>query len=138
MKNRVIIMLLAICLLGVGCGKGGRINASSNKTLYRSVTVIKGRLPEKERVEFEVAFWSLKQSEPDQAKFRDTVDGKSVEEIIAMGKENFVKRKAAGDEAYRRHASWDDLIKELVAEREEMRVYGRSRKDEANQLKFNR
>lgn len=138
MRNRVIIILLAICLLGVGCGNGGNINASSNKTLYRSVAVIKDRLPEKERVEFEVAFWSLKQSEPDQAKFRDTVDGKSVEEIIAMGKENFVKRKAAGDEAYRQHASWGDLIKQLVAEREEMRVYGTNRKDEANQLKFNR
>ena len=138
MRNRVIIMLLAVSLFGVACGKGGRINASSNRTLYRSVTVIKDRLPEKERVEFEVAFWSLKQSEPDQAKFRDTVDGKGVEEIIAMGKENFVKRKAAGDEQYKRYASWDELIQGLVAEREAMRVYGRSGKDEANQLKFNR
>jgi len=131
-------MLLAICLLGVGCGKGDRINASSNKTLYRSVTMIKDRLPEKERVEFEVAFWSMKQSEPDQAKFRDSVGGKSVPEIIALGKENFVQRKAAGEPAYQRYATWDDLIKGLVAEREEMRVYGRSRKDETNQLKFNR
>ena len=138
MRNRVIIMLLAICLLGVGCGKGGRINASSNKTLYRSVTMIKDRLPEKERVEFEVAFWSLKQSEPDQAKFRDMVGGKSVQEIIEMGKENFAERKAAGEEAYQRYASWDELIKGLVAEREEVRVYGRNRKDEANTLKFNR
>jgi hypothetical protein len=138
MSNRLIIALLAVCLSAAACSKGGQINASSKKTLYRSVTTMKDRLPEKQRVEFEVAFWSLKQSEPDEAAFRKAVDGKTVQEIIQMGKANFEKRRAAGDEAFQKHGSWDEMIAELVAERQRVRLYGQSRRDQQNQLKMNR
>lgn len=138
MRNVLIFVLLSFFLSAVGCGKGSQINGSSNKTLYRSVTTLKERLPEKQRVEFEVAFWSLKQSEPDDAAFRTSVDGKTVKQIIAMGKDNFAKKKAAGTEGYGQYASWDSMIDTLVTQRQDIRVFGKSKKDQQNTLQFNR
>ena len=127
MKIRMLVVLLATMLLVTGCGQGDKINASSNKTLYRSMIGLKGPLPERKRVEFEVSFWSLKQTSAGDKPFRSTVGGKTVDEIIAMGRDNFAQRTAAGEKGYDKYNDWDSMIDTLVKERSDVRIHGQKK-----------
>jgi hypothetical protein len=65
--------------------------------------------------EFEVAFWSLKQKSSDNDAFRALVNGKTPEEIVEMGKQNFTERKQANDPNYQ-HESWESMIAEVITQ----------------------
>lgn len=119
MKSKIFVYLMSLCLLAAGCGKGDQINANSDNSLYRSVTTLQRRLPDQERVEFEVSFWSLKQFAESESTFRDQVNGKTVYEVIEMGKQNFVAQKAAGNPDYIKFDSWETMIAGLVKERQQ-------------------
>ncbi len=127
MNIRMLVVLLATMFLVTGCGKGGKINASSSKTLYRSMTSLKGGLPERQRIEFEVSFWSLKQTSAGDKAFRSMVGGKTVDEVIAMGRDNFAQRKAAGEKEYDKYNDWNSLIDALIKERSDVRIYGQKK-----------
>lgn len=119
MKSKTFVYLIGLLILLTGCGMGDRINANSEKSLYRSVTTLQRRLQDKERVEFEVSFWSLKQYAENDDAFRAQVNGKTVYEVIDMGKENFNKQKASGNPEYQDFASWDTMIAQFVKERQQ-------------------
>jgi hypothetical protein len=76
---------------------------------------LKKRMSFKQGTEFEVAYWSIKQQNPDQATFRALVIGKTPEQIIDMGKEYFTERKLANDPKYTQHENWDMMIAEVIA-----------------------
>ena len=134
MKTKTFVYLISVCLLAVGCGKGDQINANSDNSLYRSVTTLQRRLPDQERVEFEVSFWSLKQFAADESTFRNQVNGKTVQEVIEMGKQNFAAQKAAGHADYIKFDSWETMIAGLVKERQQSAVRVDRSRDRDNRI----
>ena len=133
MKSKTFVYLIGLLLVVTSCGMGDQINANSEKSLYRSVTTLQRRLQDKERVEFEVSFWSLKQYAENEEAFRSQVNGKTVYEVIDLGKENFSKQKSAGNPEYTRFDSWDSMIAGLVNERRQsVRKY--DKRDRSNTI----
>jgi len=110
-------LVFIICFSLIGCTSGNQINARSLKTANRSVNRIKNRLPEELRIEFEVSYWTLHDSIKDKNNFLDTVDGKTPEEIIELGKDVFQNRKNAGFQDYLQYSSWDQMITKFTQER---------------------
>lgn len=101
----------------MGCMSGDQINARSLKTANRSVSRIKDRLPTDMRIEYEVSYWTLRDSIRDKSEFLDTVDGKTPEEIITLGKDIFQKRKNSGFKSYVQYNNWDQMIAHFAKER---------------------
>ncbi len=117
MKVLSVIIVFFILSSLTGCSKGNQINGRSLRSANRSVSYIKDRLPVKQRVEFEVSFWSLRDEIRNNAKFLDTVDGKTPEELIVLGKELFQKRKNTGYKGYDQFDSWEQMISQYTQER---------------------
>jgi len=101
----------------MGCMSGDQINARSLKTANRSVSRIKDRLPTDMRIEYEVSYWTLRDSIRDKKEFLDTVDGKTPEEMITLGKDIFQKRKNSGFKSYVQYNNWDQMIAQFAKER---------------------
>ncbi len=117
MRVSTSIFLVIICASLISCSKGNQINGRSLRTANKSVSYIKDRLPVEQRVEFEVSFWSLRDEIRNNEEFLDTVDGKTPEELIALGKELFQKRKNAGFKDYEQFTSWEQMIADYTQER---------------------
>ncbi len=111
------VCILSLCALLVGCSKGNEINGRSLRTANKSVSYIKDRLPVEQRVEFEISFWSLRDEIRNNEEFLETIDGKTPEELIALGKELFQKRKNAGFKDYEQFATWEQMISHYTTER---------------------
>jgi hypothetical protein len=139
MKKLSFCMVLLTCSLLIACGKGDQINGHNTKTAYRSVKALKNRLPANNRIEFEVAFWAIRDANKDDAQFLDAVDGKKPEEIIGLGKEIYQKRKDDGFAAYSQYKNWEDMISKFSAERDEQDIKGKKKedaKDKANDVLY--
>jgi hypothetical protein len=139
MKKLSFCMVLLTCSLLIACGKGDQINGHNTKTAYRSVKALKNRLPANSRIEFEVAFWAIRDANKDDAQFLDAVDGKKPEEIIGLGKEIYQKRKDEGFAAYSQYKNWEDMISKFSAERDEQDIKGKKKedaKDKANDVLY--
>ncbi|MCI0734185.1 MAG: hypothetical protein L0Y38_10245 [Methylococcaceae bacterium] len=119
MKINSIIITLACVSFAMGCGQSDKINASSDRSLYRSVSGVERTLAEKEQVEFQVSFWSLKQYAKSEIEFREMVHRKTAPEIIELGKRNFATQYESGNPDFTKYASWDAMIGELVEERKQ-------------------
>ena len=78
---------------------------------------MKRALPSDKRLEFEIAFWTLKDAHPKNSDFLNTIDGQTVDETIELGKTSFNDRRAAGIPAYTKYASWDDMLDKVQKER---------------------
>ena len=117
MKKISILLLILGCTTLTACGKGQEINGHTTNTAYRSVKALKNRLSPDNRIEFEVSFWTIRDAKKDDKEFLDTVDGKTPEEIIAIGKEIYQERKAAGFKAYEQYSSWEEMIAKFSKER---------------------
>ena len=87
MKKMTLVLLS--CAMLTACNNGQKINGHNEKTVYRSVQMIKPRLPENTRLEYEIAFGLLREAEKDNAIFFKSIDGKTPSELIAMGKDIF-------------------------------------------------
>ena len=87
MKKLSSLLLIFCCASLVACGKGQEINGHNTSTAYRSVKALKNRLPAENRIEFEVSFWTIRDSKKDDKEFLAAVDGKTPQEIITLGKE---------------------------------------------------
>ena len=111
------VFVFIMCALLLGCSKGSEINGRSLKTANRSVSMIKDRLPTEQRIEFEVSYWTLRDSIKNKDEFLSTVDGKSADELIILGKEVFENRKNAGFKNYDQYNSWDQMIAKFTQER---------------------
>lgn len=129
----IILFIFSI----IGCGKGNQINGTSSRTAYRSVKSIRSRLPADQRIEYEVSFWTLRDSIRDTDEFLDTVGGKTPAEIIELGKEAYQKRKNAGYPGYEEYTSWDQMIAKFSKERIDQNKHSkRDRRDAANNVLY--
>jgi hypothetical protein len=117
MKKLPTLLLILSCATLIACSKGQEINGHNTATAYRSVKALKNRLSPENRIEFEVSFWTIRDAKKDDKEFLDIVDGKKPEEIIAIGKEIYQERKAAGFKAYDEYSSWEDMIAKFGKER---------------------
>lgn len=117
MKKSSVALVLITCALMAGCNKSQQINGSSMKTVNRSISQIKERLPLDQRIEFEVSFWTLRDEIKDTGEFIDAIDGKTPEQLIETGKEIFNKRKASGKKEYEQYSTWEQMISQYSQER---------------------
>ncbi|GFO71053.1 hypothetical protein BJAS_P0265 [Bathymodiolus japonicus methanotrophic gill symbiont] len=113
-----IIIISFSILLTTACSSGGEINGRNFKTALKSVKRIKSRLPQEKRIEYELSFWAIRTAYRKNSEFLDIVGGKMPDELIAVGKEVFTKRKAEGFEEYQQYANWDEMIAKYTKERE--------------------
>ncbi len=119
MNVSMSIIGLASLALIAACGNAGQINASSLKTAHKSVGFIKEHLPANQRVEFEVAYWALRQQIKNDAEFLKTIDGKMAKDVIAMAKANFDKIKSVGGKEYAMYENWEQMIAQQTQKRSE-------------------
>ena len=117
MRKATTVWVFLACALLIGCNKSHQINGSSMKTVNRSVSSIKERLPLDQRIEFEVSFWTLRDEIKNNGEFLDAIDGKTPEQLIATGKELFEKRKASGNKEYQQFDTWEQMIAQYSQER---------------------
>ena len=110
MKKLPLVLLLTCSAMLVGCNNGQKINGHTEKTAYRSIKMIKPRLQEEMRVEYEMSFWMIRDEKKDNAEFLKMVDEKTPAEIIAMGKEIYQKRKTGGVPEYQTYKSWEEMM----------------------------
>ena len=122
MRILSIIIISCSILMSTGCSKGSQINGRNFKTALKSVKMIKGRLPQEQRIAFELSFWAIRTAYRNNSEFLDIVDGKTPDELIEVGKEVFEKRKADGFEEYQQYANWDEMITKYTREREAQNV----------------
>ncbi|MCF6251429.1 MAG: hypothetical protein L3J75_09190 [Methylococcaceae bacterium] len=111
------VLISFIFALLVGCSSGGEVSGRSIRSANKSVIRIKNRLPTEQRIEFEVSYWTLRDSIKNKEEFLDTVGGKTPEELIVLGKEIFQQRKNAGFKDYDQYNSWDQMIAKFTQDR---------------------
>lgn len=141
MKKLPTLLLILGCATLIACSKGQEINGHNTATAYRSVKALKNRLSPDQRIEFEVSFWTIRDAKKDNKEFLDVVDGKTPEEIIAIGKEIYQERKAAGFKGYEQYSSWEEMIAKFGKERiDQDNRKGKSKeaqdKDKANDVLY--
>lgn len=141
MKKLSALLIVLTCSTLIACGNGTKINGHTARTAYKSVKMIKNRLPAEQRIEFEVSFWTIRDSFKNESEFLDKVDGKDPQEIINLGKEIYQERKNAGIEAYRQYSNWDEMIAKFGRERIEQEKSttssGKDPRDKANDVLYN-
>jgi hypothetical protein len=141
MKKLSSLLLILCCSILIACGKGQEINGHSTRTAYRSVKGLKERLPPENRIEFEVSFWTIRDAKKNDDDFLDTVDGKTPQEIIALGKEIYQQRKNEGFAAYSQYSSWEDMIAKFGQERTDQDIRkgkstNKESRDKANDILY--
>ena len=122
-------ILLIVAAISIGCYKINQIDATSEKRLLRSLTHFTGSLYGKDRIEFQAAFFFLKQYGGSAEAFRQTVNKKTPQEVIEIAKADYSKKIAERDKDFQQYESWDAMISALVKERKQdpprdMRVQG--------------
>lgn len=127
----VFILFIAFSTIN-GCTRGNQVNGRSLKTANRSVSMIKNRLPSEKRIEFEVSFWTLRDSIKDKKEFLDSIHGKTPEELIELGKEVFQQRKNAGYQEYSQYTSWEQMIATFSKERIDQGRHKKLNKEKGN------
>lgn len=132
MKYKYLILGIALSLLVSGCGNSKQINGHSLRTVYRSVTHIKERLPESERVQFEIAYWSLRNEIKEDAEFLKTVDQKTSEQLITLGKQLFAQKKAENRVEIAHFDSWEAMVDEQIKKRSGQMDTQQDTKDKKN------
>jgi hypothetical protein len=116
-KLPALLLVLACTTFLTACNKGQEINGHTMQTAYRSVKGLKNRLAPESRVEFEVSFWTIRDSIKSEGDFLNAVGGKTPLEIIEMGKEVYQQRKSSGFKGYEQYSSWEDMIAKFGKER---------------------
>lgn len=117
MKKISIMLMIASLAFLTACNNGQKINGHTSKTAFKSVKILKNRLLPENRIEFEVAFWTIRDDIKDDKQFLSTVDGKTPEEIIAIAKEIYQQRKTAGVQEYTQYKTWEEMITRFGRER---------------------
>ena len=126
-------VLLILAVLGLtACNNSQKINGHNEKTVYKSIQMIKPRLPEATRVEYEIAFGLLREAQKDNAIFFKSIDGKTPSELIAMGKDIFQQRKTEGVAEYQKYQSWEEMMATHQQERAKQKVETDIKKDSEN------
>ena len=130
MKKISAVLIILGCVALTACGKGQEINGHTINTAYKSVKMLKNRLLPENRIEFEVAFWTIRDANKEESQFLTMVDGKKPEEIIAMGKSLYQQRRDAGEQNYTQYSSWEEMITKFGRERIDQDNRKNSKKEE--------
>lgn len=117
MKKISVFLLVITSLALVACSKGEQINGHNTRTAYKSIKMIKNRLPTDNRIEYEVSFWTIRDSIKDDGEFLTAVDGKNPQQIVELGREIYQKRKNEGFKDYEKFTSWEEMIAKFGKER---------------------
>jgi hypothetical protein len=117
MKKLSAILLALICLSLTACNNGQKINGHNTNTAFKSVKMIKNRIPNETRLQYEIAFGIIRDAKKDESDFLKAVDNKIPEQIIALGKEIYQQRKNENYSAYTDYTSWEDMISKFGKER---------------------
>ncbi|WP_150047909.1 hypothetical protein [Methylomonas rhizoryzae] len=117
--KRLSIFILSTCLFANACTNASQVNAHSLKTAIKSVAFIKERLPENQRVEFEIAYWTIRNHIKDDAEFLKSIDQQNAAGIIELGKAIFAKNKAAGMTELANFDNWEQMLSNQLAQRGE-------------------
>lgn len=137
-KFSIFVIFILSCIFLSACGRGEKVNGHNVRTAYKSVKMLKERLPAEKRIEFEVSFWTIRDAQKADASFLDAVDGKTPLEIIEMGKEIYQQRKNAGFKGYEQYSSWEDMISKFSQERSQQgAITKEDAKDKANDVLYN-
>ncbi|MDD1612594.1 MAG: hypothetical protein LUQ57_05575 [Methylococcaceae bacterium] len=137
-KLSVFLIFVLSCTFLSACGRSEKVNGHNIRTAYKSVKVLKERLPAEKRIEFEVSFWTIRDAQPSDSGFLEAVDGKTPLEIIEQGKEIYQQRKNAGFKGYDQYSSWEDMIAKFSQERSEQgAIKKEDAKDKANDVLYN-
>jgi hypothetical protein len=112
-----MVLIASLGLTMIACSKANQINARSLQSAQKSVFYIKEHLPEAERMPFEVSYWLLRDQIKNNDEFLQLIDGKTSKELTDLGKDNFTKRKAAGDKDYVRYENWEQMISNSLQQR---------------------
>lgn len=126
------VFLISVILLLTACNNGQKINGHNEKTVYKSIQMIKPRLPENTRIEYEIAFGLLREAEKDNAIFFKSIDGKTPAELIGMGKEIYQQHKTEGVAQYQKYQSWEEMMKFYQQQRAAQKVETDIKKDSEN------
>ncbi|WP_419617738.1 hypothetical protein [Thiolapillus sp.] len=139
MRKTFIFFICLFTLIIAGCGGEPTIKAHNIQAAFKSLNRMKYYLPEEQRMEFEIGFWTIRDALGSGDEFLDTVDGKTAPEIIELGKKYFQQRKAAGIPAYTKYASWDDMINKVIAERKAQSIPKQkmTQRDKDNNVLYN-
>jgi hypothetical protein len=138
MKKFSIIAVLIISVSLFGCSSNEEVSGRSIRSAYKSVIFIKRHLPVEQQVEFEVAFWTIRDSIKNDKELLSKVGGKKADEIIAIAKEIYQQRKAAGAKEYEAFSSWEQMIAKYGQERIDQTKHKKSdaSKEEANNVLY--
>lgn len=117
MKKLSTLLLILICSTLVACNNGQKINGHTTNTAFKSVKMIKNRLPTETRLEYEIAFGIIRDVKKDDKEFLGAVDNQIPEAIIALGKEIYQQRKNEGFATYASYNSWEEMISKFGKER---------------------
>jgi hypothetical protein len=117
MKKLSTLLLVIMCSTLVACNNGQKINGHNTNTAFKSVKMIKNRLPTETRLEYEIAFGVIRDAKKDDKEFLSAVDDQIPEGIIALGKEIYQQRKNEGYASYADYSSWEDMISKFGKER---------------------
>jgi hypothetical protein len=119
MRFTGLIYMLLMSVLLAACSNSNQINGKSMKTAHKSVAFIKERLPLNQRVEFEVAYWSLRNKLSNDAEFLNSIDHKTATDIIDLAKAHFAKDKADGAKQLAHYENWGQMIARQIEQRGE-------------------
>jgi hypothetical protein len=137
-KISVFLIFVLSCTLLSACGRSEKVNGHNIRTAYKSVKVLKERLPVEKRIEFEVSFWTIRDAQKSDSGFLETVDGKTPVEIIEMGRDIYQQRKNAGFKGYEQYSSWEDMITKFGQERSQQgTIKKEDARDKANDVLYN-
>ncbi|MDP7536971.1 MAG: hypothetical protein QF470_03995 [Methylococcales bacterium] len=117
MKKIFILLICLTAMLSIGCSGERQINGRTSKLAFKSVRVMKEYLPKRQKLEFEIAFWTLKNGFEKNSDFLDVVDGMKSAELITAGKAKFTELQKSGRPEYTKFADWDAMIKSYEDER---------------------
>lgn len=141
MKTLPTLLLILCCAALTACNKGEQINGHNTRTAYKSVKMLKERLPPETRIQFEVSFWTIRDAQKADNEFLNAVDDKTPAEIIALGREIYQQRKNSGFKGYEQYVSWEDMISKFGQERSTQNskqgVKKEDARDKANDVLYN-
>lgn len=110
MKKLFLLLIGFSMVMLSACNNERQVNGRSLKSAFRSVKTMKEYLPKELKLEFQIAFWTLRNGISEKEEFLDAVDGKTAKEIIASGKEKFEQMQTSDYAYYQNFGDWDDMI----------------------------
>jgi hypothetical protein len=137
MKKLFILLIYLTAMLSIGCSGERQINGRTSKLAFKSVRVMKEYLPKRQKLEFEIAFWTMKNGFEKNSEFLDAVDGSTSAELIAAGKAKFVELQESGRPEYTKFSDWDAMIQSYEDERFEQDMNQKKDKDKRQKDSMN-